>query len=550
MLELQGVSKLQRVELSTTSTKVNSYSIFTKCYVDGAPLNNVKVHNINWVDVSVELLLYLANIAVSDIRGKIAIYEPDTSKNAVTFDVKNALVKKFGNIDNPDGNLYITYFIRKATEVNINGKRYLREVGSYEYDVKPTNAYANDFANITLQMDENPFATISGTTVNVNQVSPTAFYTNLKGVYTSLDGTELEAEIKVGLFDRQAEPGDYVYYDGGYGRPDEWDKVTPVVGICFYVNPDDPTDRRMIATNFQEEYNKYSLGLYKNDWSSVGGITLNEDVNYDVFEFPTYKLLNFDGWATGWMWLYDSFWLKADGSFATPPSNSPMEYKYLVELDEDIEPYKKGDIIPVGQYDTLKIIKHRNKILNDSAINLPVPQKEGLLSESDSLKRLYDKIISENNSQNKYGQFYFAQTSLCYAYEPKIDSKYKLNEKFTVHHWYNLSSGENMLLGFLGLKSYYERGTGTYDVLWSAIADNLLYCRFPNNNINDDIKYPDRLTFLQVATSTFGQQSNSNRNLHTWWTIQNNSETGKQTFQYSYCTPNQTNRRFLPVCRF
>jgi hypothetical protein len=465
------------------------------------------VYNINWVDVSVELLLYLANIAVSDIRGKIAIYEPDTSKNAVTFDVKNALVKKFGNIDNPEGNLYITYFIRKATEVKINGKRYLREVGSYEYDVKPTNAYANDFTNITLQMDENPFATISGTTVNVNQVSPTAFYTNLKGVYTSIDGTELEAEIKVGLFDMQAEPGDYVYYDGEYGKPDEWDKVTPVVGICFYVNPDDPTDRRMIATNIPSTCRIiYMSGIDPKDFTNLA---LLDEPTYDVYRPDVYYMHdNSNADTSGGKDVVDDTYKNADGTFKKQETTKFFGYMQLVELDEDIEPYKKGDAIPVGQYDTLKIIKHRNKVLSDSAFNLPIPQKDNTVSEFDNVTRLRNEIVASNGNERKYEEYYYMHASLSYAYEPIIDKNYKLNDKFKSHKWYNLSSGELVRLMWYQRQSVHDQEDG----IWrTPMKDKLLYdIGYANVNYSSYATY----SFMSAGTSTFAR-GNYNTDLKT-----------------------------------
>ena len=448
VLELQGVSKLQRVELSTTSTKVNSYSIFTKCYVDGAPLNNVKVHNINWVDVSVELLLYLANIAVSDIRGKIAIYEPDTSKNAVTFDVKNALVKKFGNIDNPDGNLYITYFIRKATEVKINGKRYLREVGSYEYDVKPTNAYANDFTNITLQMDENPFATISGTTVNVNQVSPTAFYTNLKGVYTSIDGIELKAEMKVGLFDRQAELGDLVYYDGEYGKPEEWDGSTPVVGVCFYINPDDPTDRRM--TNIEPLLVNTGIrwGVNTTDFPNL---ILNDDVSYDVYKIP--KKIQVVAPQSGAESIKKEYMLdpySKDG-YTVFDADSFRGYLTLVELDDDLDFCKKGDVIPIGLRDSLATIKHRNKILSDSYFNLPIPTLSGNSNADKSLLTSYINDVVSKYGNEKYSSLYYPVISYGYTYSPNIPN---LHPKFQQKKWWVSSIGELARIVFHAKQGY------------------------------------------------------------------------------------------------
>ena len=73
-------------------------------------------------------------------------------------------------------------------------------------------------------------------------------HTTLRCYLTKTNGEVLEASWDIGLYPRRAHLGDYVFYDGTYG-PTTAGKT--VVGICFYINPADANDRRMVALKIQ-----------------------------------------------------------------------------------------------------------------------------------------------------------------------------------------------------------------------------------------------------------------------------------------------------------
>jgi len=310
----------------------------------------------------------------------------------------------------------------------------------------------------------------------------------------------------------------------------------------------------MIAANGVNYFDDADWGLFAQRWGSESGegIKLNSDPSYNVFIYPVYKVLAFDGWNSEQTHIQKSAWLNEDGSWKTQSSDSPMGYMQLVELDEDIEPFKKGDIIPVGQYDTLKVIKHRNKILTDSAFNLPVPQKTEYVSEYENVKYLYDKVIADNENQSKYGGLYHKNASLCYAYEPIIDKKYTLSEKFKSHRWYSVSSGELMRIGYYAKRSYYDENSGDFSIFWQPILDKLIAADYAN--IFRDKDFPDRMGFVNAGSGTFGRQRNGNWNVWVYLTANKTStdlaEAGEKTFQYMYTNPDGQKKRIFPVCRF
>ncbi|WP_349952841.1 Lcl domain-containing protein, partial [Bacteroides faecis] len=106
--------------------------------------------------------------------------------------------------------------------------------------------------------------------------------------------------------------------------------------------------------------------------------------------------------------------------------------------------YKRGDEVPVGLAKTLKIIQHRNKILEDSGVNLPIPEATDLYTEQAMLTQYINNIIANNENLSKYQQFYYPAASKCYAYQPTVKAGEELANKFKYHNWYLPSVGELM----------------------------------------------------------------------------------------------------------
>ena len=99
--------------------------------------------------------------------------------------------------------------------------------------------------------------------------------------------------------------------------------------------------------------------------------------------------------------------------------------------------FKAGDKVPFGQYYTECIIDTRDKILSDSAINLPIPAATDTISEKESLDICLDAVTSSMGAA--YKELYYPAASYCYAYEPDVKN---LADKFKAHNWWAASYGE------------------------------------------------------------------------------------------------------------
>lgn len=101
-----------------------------------------------------------------------------------------------------------------------------------------------------------------------------------------------------------------------------------------------------------------------------------------------------------------------------------------------------GDKIGRGQLYTLKIIAHRDYILQDTNINLPIPQRTDSQTMTESLRKCISDVQQSHGNQNKYGQYYYPAASYCYAYTPELPSNEKLADKFGEGRWALPSVGE------------------------------------------------------------------------------------------------------------
>ena len=275
----------------------------------------------------------------------------------------------------------------------------------------------------------------------------------------------LEASWDIGLYPRRAHLGDYVFYDGTYG-PTTSGKT--VVGVCFYINPTDANDRRMVALS-NIENSGIVWGLYPNESAGVYPIELQDDINYSVYDIASIANITqtglqptvYDdaGHTSANYIRYDNYvdentvdgFVNSDNKIAAvrdgiaaPGTTNTGKEELSAELAILAGAYKKGDEVPVGLAKNLKIIQHRNKILEDSGVNLPIPEATDLYTEQSMLTQYIADVIANNENLSKYQQFYYPAASKCYAYQPTVKAGEELANKFKSHNWYIPSVGELM----------------------------------------------------------------------------------------------------------
>ena len=596
-LTIQGVKKLRT--LTVDESYKNTQALVTLCYSGSAPLQTLQIANVKWSDVALGFVNYLAGIQNCIIGGTISVI--NNSTNSPSFNDKMNWISHWGNVDSKDNYLYITYYIRAIAYISINGDEYIYATGKHEYICQPNIQSGNDIVGIRWELADNLYSQLASQSslacmVQVNKLGDedvTAPTTVLTCYMTKIDGTEMTANMSIGLYPRRAHLGDYVFYDGTYG-PTLQQKT--VVGICFYVNPFDKTDRRMVAL---KDIGNYRWGLYpSNDSNGIYPITLADSESYSVYDIASINnigyrwggihqydgggnpgktvladtpTLNYDTYQKIWkayytaqtafyetlksagftytdsnvaedQTVYDiassgivaansksslkSVWTRVrqnyidflsaadtyslsssegcatlkttfqsladmlnNGVSYTSVSNAStypswlnnITYDFLqpvlyldessvdgfvhsttgncavddgiaisnkldgreeltIELASLCSGLSSGNKVPKGMANTLKIIRHRNKILDDNSVGLPVPQAGTGVTETESLTQYINDIVAAHASQ--YSEYYYPAASYCYAYEPQIKEGEHLSSKFSAHHWYLPAEGE------------------------------------------------------------------------------------------------------------
>lgn len=139
--------------------------------------------------------------------------------------------------------------------------------------------------------------------------------------------------------------------------------------------------------------------------------------------------------------------------FKIYPKNSVQSRIGFAATDKSLGNYAEGTIMPVGKAETLKIIAHRNKVLRDPNINLPVPARSDGTSES---MNLTDCIKEAQARQSALGRIYWPAASYCYAYQPGVKDGETLSEKFHCHQWFLPAPGDALRFSWLARQASVE----------------------------------------------------------------------------------------------
>ncbi len=246
-------------------------------------LKNCSLEGINFTAFPIERIMKLANIGAK-LTGKIALASSAT--DTLTAEQKQLLIALYGNIDDENNSLYVTYYIRSIGTVNVLGQNYFTSVGKYQLTAQILPVTGNNVSSIAWSIEENQYATINAITgiLDVTKIAtdsePTAIVTC---TVTKIDGTTITGILKVGFYQRAARLGDYVYADGSFS--DVYNSAKTVVGICFYINPDDPKDRRCFCPTYTNGGNNmtFGSGTIQSPNNTVDGVNSTLHLNYDNF---------------------------------------------------------------------------------------------------------------------------------------------------------------------------------------------------------------------------------------------------------------------------
>lgn len=432
--------------------KLDSYAICKACFDANSPLEEATIKGVNWSVDNMKFLMWLADKGVK-LQGKI------TCTANVTMDQKRKMLKAWGKIDNEGNSLYISYEKVAINSVSIVGKRNFGAKGDYSLTLKTFPSTGNDFISARWSISANSFATIEEDT-GVIHVSKVGSKENddKATVYLEVelsDGNTLSAENEVYFYAYQAQLGDYVFSDGTYGSDLSFSDATPIA-VIFYI---EPKERKWaIAVALSDDGSRRVWGLYDSTDANNGmnGIKLKNNASYNVYNLPLLEEYT-SGLAVSDSSMRDESNTANDGfkEYTVLNTISDIGFEKITQSMWDINVghttlgeyfdrvgLKVNDMIARGQLNTLKIIAHRDYILQDPNVNLSIPKATADKTLAQSLSECI-KYVQSLHKEQKYQQFYYPAASYCNAYVPTLDSNTQtLAEPFTEGHWFLMSSGE------------------------------------------------------------------------------------------------------------
>lgn len=442
--------------------KLDSYAICKACFDANSPLEEATVKGVNWSVDNMKFLMWLADKGVK-LQGKI------TCTANVTMDQKRKMLKAWGKIDNEGNSLYISYEKVAIQRVSIVGKRNFGAKGDYSLTLKTFPTTGNDFISARWSISENSFATIEEDT-GVIHVSKVGSKENddKATVYLEVElsnGSTVSAESEIYFYPYQAQLGDYIFADGTYGNDQSLSDSTPI-GVIFYI---EPKERKWAIAVALKDYGHRVWGLWNNtDSNGMNGIKLGSNPTYNVYNLPLLQDYASQVDVSD-STMRDESNTANDGFKEYPVLNTISDIGFEVitqsmynisvghtNLREYIEKMglKIGDMIARGQLNTIKILAHRDYILQDSNVNLPIPKATPTQTLAESLSQCINSVQASHNNANKYQQYYYPAASYCNAYVPSLKSGDHLVEKFGEGRWFLMSSGEMARCSWYAMKGY------------------------------------------------------------------------------------------------
>lgn len=448
---------------------LDSYAICKACFDANSPLVEAIVKGVNWSVDNMKFLMWLADKGVR-LQGKIVC-----TAN-VTMDQKRKMLNAWGKIDNEGNSLYISYEKVAIQSVSIIGKKNFSTKGDYSLKLRTLPLTGNDLTSAKWSISENSFATIEKDT-GVIHVSKVGSKENddKATVYLEVelsDGSTLNAESEIYFYPYQAQLGDYVFSDGTYGSDLSFSDATPIA-VIFYI---EPKERKWAIAVALEDYELRVWGLYNSTDANYGmnGIKLGSNHTYNVYNLPLLqeytKSVNVSDST-----MRDESNTANDGfkEYTVLNTISDIGFEKITQSMWDTsvghttlsEYFKRvglnvGDMVARGQLNTLKIIAHRDYILKDTNVNLPIPKATSDKTLAQSLSECIKSVQASHNNEQKYQQYYYPAASYCNAYVPTLDNNTQtLAEQFSEGHWFLMSSGEMARCSWYARKGYDDAST-------------------------------------------------------------------------------------------
>ena len=509
----------------------------------GIALKSVHIENIDWDNFDAEALAWLADRPTCELYGRIGIAEGTNEyQTAVTWDLKNKFIKKFGDVDSGNGNLTLDYRKRnfEASTAKIKGQFFVddyivrdkgyNDIETFDFSVTPESNYMNTQTKIQYSLEGGNTEAYSMSadgvlSVNPYKLSDKQTFATIKAAVTQYEGGAYITDNvtkKIDIWNRPAQVGDVVYYDGSYGSAEEYDDGgKTAVGVCFYVaprnadgsinatyhNPKDKMKRLMVSREIVSYYerNTWQLGIH-----GISGVNVEEKYslytidennnpeglkinNREIAEIPGLVYITKETRGP----FYDRIFIDTTNSY--PGNNGFIAYPYNETLGDGFsfreeesnitnrtiteelskisgKEYQQGDIVNVGYMRNLLCIARRNEAIsyseNGGKINdIHFPLHFPSNNQNYPIKPIVDCIdelrewaksnegLGDSANGNKWSQLYFPAWSCCYHFKPSnIRSTEVLSPKFEEHNWFLPTIGQTARY-FIYLFQKQENGT-------------------------------------------------------------------------------------------
>lgn len=483
---------------------LDSYAICKACFDANSPLVEATVKGVNWSVDNMNVLMWLADKGVK-LQGKI------TCTTRVTMDQKRKMLNAWGKIDNEGNSLYISYEKVAIQSVSIIGKKNFGTKGDYSLKLRTLPLTGNDLTSAKWSISENSFATIEKDT-GVIHVSKVGSKENddKATVYLEVelsDGSTVSAESEIYFYAYQAQLGDYVFSDGTYGSDLSFSDATSIAVIIYI----EPKKREWAIAVALEDYGTRVWGLYNSTNADYGmnGIKLGSNHTYNVYNLPLLQEYT-ESVNVSDSTMRDESNTANDGfkEYTVLNTISDIGFEKITQSMWDTsvghttlsEYFKRvglnvGDMVARGQLNTLKIIAHRDYILNDTNVNLPIPKATSDKTLAQSLSECIKSVQASHNNTQKYQQYYYPAASYCNAYVPTLDNNTQtLAEQFSEGHWFLMSSGEMARCSWYARKGYDDAST-PHAIFAKPWAD-LRFTKFSNTDYLLSSEYSETNSWL------------------------------------------------------
>ena len=444
--DIEGYTNLTSLIVSEDIKALDTATVIRNLYnaknsgIEGTKeIETLSFKGINWTGIYVALLDWLTTINNLTLTGEITIVEEYTTRPSVTFDKKIAYIQKWGNVDDASSENYqgllLHYMKRDVTSISIKGEAYTHESNkNYPYVAVPPNQYVNNFQAIRWSWQWGVDA-VKAAQFQLNENTGDLFVSNISPLVDTIiltckvyvSSTEIISATKeIGLYDRKAHLGDYVFADGSFS--DSQDENKTVVAVCCWVAPeedneqllfqnDDVQRRLCVATTNAgcsasggTSYTSFSFmpfrsntdaanGLYKEDKSfflfndgieiydvsnivnlSTSGLSAVTGDESNAGATNYIRTSNFrdeestEGILNNGFKVHNEYYVMGDGIAYNSGGSStmtPNAAKSARTLTTELaalagSSYKAGDVVNSGYAKTLKYIAWRNRIIEDS----------------------------------------------------------------------------------------------------------------------------------------------------------------------------------------